>query len=137
HPCTMTPELGTLHMRKLCRREFLHLAAGAAALPFAPHVAMAQAYPTRPVRIIIPFTAGGAADVLLRLVAQKLAEKWEQPVVIENRAGGNTLTGTVAVTKGPTDGYTLLFTGEQTFSLNPLLYAILPYSMKELDPIIL
>ena len=88
-------------------------------------------------RVIIPFTPGGAPDVLLRLVAQKLSEKWGQGVVVENRAGGNTLTGTVAATKSPPDGYTLLMTADQTFILNPLLYATLPYSMKELDPIIL
>ena len=103
----------------------------------APRLSFAQAYPSRPVRVIIPFTPGGAPDVLLRLVAQKLSEKWGQGVVVENRAGGNTLTGTVAVTKGANDGYTLLLTGDQTFVLNPLLYPTLPYSMKELDPIIL
>jgi tripartite-type tricarboxylate transporter receptor subunit TctC len=89
------------------------------------------------VRVIMPFTAGGAPDVLLRMVAQKLSEKWGHQVVVENRAGGNTLTGTVAVTKSTPDGYTLLMTADQTFILNPLLYSNLPYSMKELDPVIL
>jgi tripartite-type tricarboxylate transporter receptor subunit TctC len=103
----------------------------------APRVVLAQTYPTRPVRVIMPFTAGGAPDVLLRLVAQRLSEKWGHQVVVENRAGGNTLTGTVAVTKSTPDGYTLLMTADQTFILNPLLYSNLPYSMKELDPIIL
>jgi tripartite-type tricarboxylate transporter receptor subunit TctC len=70
-------------------------------------------------------------------VAQKLSEKWKQPVVVENRPGGNTLIGTTAVTKSDPDGYTLLLTADQTFILNPLLYAKLPYSMKELEPIIL
>jgi tripartite-type tricarboxylate transporter receptor subunit TctC len=121
----------------LQRRQFLRLGTSAVALPVISHIARAQAYPTRPVRIITPFSPGGGADVPLRPVAQKLAERWKQPVVIENRAGGNTLIGTAAVSKGPTDGYTLLFTSEQTFILNPLLYATLPYSMKELDPIIL
>ena len=119
------------------RRRILRLAAGAAALPAISRMSWAQAYPSRPVRIITPFSPGGGADVLLRVVAQKLAERWKQPVVIENRAGGNTLVGTVAVSKAPTDGYTLLFTSEQTFILNPLLYATIPYSMKEFDPIIL
>jgi tripartite-type tricarboxylate transporter receptor subunit TctC len=104
-----------------------------AALPMSH--ASAVDYPTRPVRVIMPFTAGGAPDVLLRLVAQKLSEKWGQGVVVENRAGGNTLVGTVAVTKSEPDGYTLLLTGDQTFVLNPLLYSSLPYSMKELKPI--
>jgi tripartite-type tricarboxylate transporter receptor subunit TctC len=117
------------------RRIFMGAAASFAVA--APRLSFAQAYPSRPVRVIIPFTPGGAPDVLLRLVAQKLSEKWGQGVVVENRAGGNTLTGTVAATKSPADGYTLLMTADQTFILNPLLYASLPYTMKELDPIIL
>src|SRR3954468_11989430 len=99
--------------------------------------AAALDYPNRPVRVIIPFTAGGAPDVLMRLVGQALSEKWGQGVVIENRVGGNTLVGTVAATKSAPDGYTLLLAADQTFILNPLLYETLPYSMKELDPVIL
>jgi tripartite-type tricarboxylate transporter receptor subunit TctC len=99
--------------------------------------AAALDYPARNVHVIIPFTAGGAPDVLMRLVGQKLAEKWGQGVVIENRAGGNTLIGTVAGAKAAPDGYTLLLAADQTFVLNPLLYSSLPYSMKELDPIVL
>jgi tripartite-type tricarboxylate transporter receptor subunit TctC len=122
---------------RLDRRRFIRVAAAAGLSLAAPRLAFAQAYPSRTVRVIIPFTPGGAPDVLLRLIAQKLSEKWGQGVVVENRAGGNTLTGTVAVTKAPADGYTLLLTGDQTFILNPLLYATLPYAMKELEPIIL
>ena len=85
----------------------------------------------------MPFTAGGAPDVLMRLVGQKLAEKWGQGVVIENRAGGNTLIGTVAGAKSAPDGYTLTLAADQTFVLNPLLYSSLPYSMSEFDPIVL
>jgi tripartite-type tricarboxylate transporter receptor subunit TctC len=99
--------------------------------------ASALDYPNRPVRVIIPFTAGGAPDVLMRLVGQALSEKWGQGVVIENRAGGNTMVGTVAAAKSPADGYTLLLAADQTFVLNPLLYASLPYSMKELDTVAL
>jgi tripartite-type tricarboxylate transporter receptor subunit TctC len=99
--------------------------------------ASALDYPNRPVRVIIPFTAGGAPDVLMRLVGQALSEKWGQGVVIENRAGGNTMIGTVAAAKSPADGYTLLLAADQTFVLNPLLYASLPYSMKELDAVAL
>jgi tripartite-type tricarboxylate transporter receptor subunit TctC len=124
-------------MSPLNRRHFIGGTTAAALTIAAPRISRAQAYPSRPVRVIIPFTPGGAPDVLLRLVAQKLSEKWGQAVVVENRGGGNTFTGTVAVTKGPTDGYTLLLTGDQTFILNPLLYTNLPYSMQELDPIIL
>ena len=99
--------------------------------------AAALDYPTRSVHVIIPFTAGGAPDVLLRLVAQKLSEKWGQGVVVENRPGGNTLVGTVAAAKAAPDGYTLLLAADQTYVLNPLLYASLPYSMEQLDPIVL
>jgi tripartite-type tricarboxylate transporter receptor subunit TctC len=93
--------------------------------------------PTRTVHVIIPFTAGGAPDVLLRLVAQKLSEKWGQGVVVENRPGGNTLIGTVAAAKSAPDGYTFLLAADQTFVLNPLLYSKLPYSMKEFEPVVL
>src|SRR6185436_19398105 len=84
----------------------------------AEQCAAATDYPARPVRVIIPFSAGGAPDVLLRIVAQKLAEEWGQNVVVENRPGGNTLIGTVAVTKAPAQGYTLLLAADQTFVLN-------------------
>ena len=99
--------------------------------------AAANDYPARAVRVIIPFSAGGAPDVLMRLVGQKLSEKWGHAVVVENRVGGNTLIGTVAAAKSAPDGYTLLLAADQTFVLNPLLYGSLPYSMKELDPIVL
>lgn len=92
-------------------------------------------YPTRTVRIIIPFSAGGAPDVVMRVVAQALSDKWKQSVVIENRPGANTFTGTTAVTRSTPDGYTLLFTADGTFILNPLLYASIPYTMGELAPI--
>src|SRR3954471_520439 len=114
----------------------LALACIAGALPTAPQ-AIALDYPTKPVHVIVPFTAGGAPDVLMRLLGQKLAEKWGQGVVIENRAGGNTLIGTVAGAKSAPDGYTLTLAADQTFVLNPLLYSSLPYSMKEFEPIVL
>jgi tripartite-type tricarboxylate transporter receptor subunit TctC len=99
--------------------------------------ARAQDYPNRTVKVIIPFTAGGAPDVLFRLVAQALSEKWGHGVIIENRAGGNTIPGTLAATKSAPDGYTLLFTADGTFVLNPLLYSSLPYSLSDLVPIVL
>ncbi len=99
--------------------------------------AAALDYPIRPVHVIVPFTAGGAPDVLMRLLGQKLAEKWGQGVVIENRAGGNTLIGTVAGAKAAPDGYMLTLAADQTFVLNPLLYSSLPYSMKEFEPVVL
>ncbi|HET7559646.1 MAG TPA: tripartite tricarboxylate transporter substrate binding protein [Limnochordia bacterium] len=103
----------------------------------APLRAYALDYPNHTVRVIIPFTAGGAPDVLMRLVGQKLAEKWGEGVVIENRAGGNTLIGTTAAAKSAPDGYTLFLAADQTFVLNPLLYGSLPYSMKEFEPIVI
>jgi tripartite-type tricarboxylate transporter receptor subunit TctC len=103
----------------------------------APQSAAALDYPLHPVKIIVPFTAGGAPDVLMRLLGQKLSEKWGQGVVVENRAGGNTLIGTVAGAKSAPDGYTLTLAADQTFVLNPMLYSSLPYSMKEFEPVVL
>jgi len=94
-------------------------------------------YPARTVRIVIPFSAGGSPDIVMRIVAQALSDKWKQPVVVENRPGANTFIGTTAVTRGAPDGYTLLFTADGTFILNPLLYTSLPYAMSELAPITL
>jgi tripartite-type tricarboxylate transporter receptor subunit TctC len=93
---------------KLPRRQFLHLAAGAAALPAVSRVARAQAYPSRPVRMIVPFAPGGTSDILARLMGQWLSERLGQPFVIENRPGANSNIGTEAVVRAPSDGYTLL-----------------------------
>jgi tripartite-type tricarboxylate transporter receptor subunit TctC len=95
----------------LRRREFLGLAAGAAALPFAPHVARAQAYPTRPVRLVVGFAPGGSNDIVARLIGQRLSERLNQPFVIENRPGAGTNIATEAVVRAPADGYTLLLAG--------------------------
>lgn len=94
---------------KLLRRQFLHLAAGAAALPAVSRIARAETYPTRPVRIIVGFPGGSQADILARLFGQRLSERLGQPFVIENRPGAGTNIATEAVVRAPADGYTLLY----------------------------
>ena len=93
---------------KLPRRKFLHLAAGAAALPVVSRIARAQSYPTRPVRIVVGFPAGNAPDTVARLIGQGLSERLNQPFVIENRPGAASNIGTELVVRAPADGYTLL-----------------------------
>src|SRR4051812_43320476 len=94
---------------KLPRRQFLHLAAGAAALPAFSHIASAQAYPSRPVRLIVGFPPGGGNDIVARLIGQWLSERLGQPFVIENRPGAGTNIATEAAVRAQPDGYTLLF----------------------------
>jgi tripartite-type tricarboxylate transporter receptor subunit TctC len=106
---------------KLPRRNFLYLAAGAAALSAISRIARAQAYPTRPVRIIVPIAPGGAGDITARLIGQWLSERLGQPFVIENRPGGGTNIGTEAVVRAPADGYTLLMVGGYN-AINATLY---------------
>ena len=96
---------------KLPRRTFLHLAAGAAALPALSQIAWAQAYPSRPVRLIIGYSPGASADVTARLIGQWLSERLGQPVVVESRPGAGTNIATEAVVRAPADGYTLLMVG--------------------------
>ncbi len=111
----------------------LILGIAAPALNAAP--GHANDFPSKTVRIVIPFSAGGAPDVLLRIISPHLSEKWKQPVIIENRPGANTNIGTVLVTKAEADGHTLLFSSDGTFIFNPLLYSSMPYSVSELAPI--
>ena len=106
---------------KLPRRQFLHLAAGAVALPAVSRIARAQAYPTRPVRIIVGYPPGGTADVVARLIGQQLSERLGQPFVVENRPGAGTIIATEAVVKSAPDGYTLLVV-DASPAINTMLY---------------
>ena len=120
---------------KLPRRHFLHLAAGAAALPAVSRVARAQAYPTRPVRIIVPFAPAGSADIVARLIGQWLSERLGQPFVIENRPGAGTNIGTEAVVRAPADGYTLLLVGSSS-AINATLYDKLTFNfIRDIAPV--
>jgi tripartite-type tricarboxylate transporter receptor subunit TctC len=106
---------------KLPRRNFLHLAAGAAALPAASRIAWAQTYPSRPVRIIAPTGPAGAPDILARLIAPWLSERLGQQFVVENRPGSGNNIGTEAVVRAPPDGYTLLIVSSSN-TINATLY---------------
>ncbi len=118
------------------RRSFLRLAAGAAVLAAASPFAVAQNYPSRPIRLVVGFPPGGAADIIARLYAQSLSARLGQPVVIENRpgSGGNLASDTVA--KAEPDGYTLLHGTDNVFMSNPHLYARMPFDpLKDLVPV--
>jgi tripartite-type tricarboxylate transporter receptor subunit TctC len=120
---------------KLPRRQFLRLAAGAAALPAASRIAIAQAYPSRPVRIVVGFPAGGATDISARLMGQWLSERFGQQFIIENRAGAGGNIGTEAVVKAPPDGYTLLQVATPN-GLNAALYANLNFNfVRDIAPV--
>src|SRR5262245_45974650 len=120
---------------KLPRRRFLHLAAGAAALPFAPRIARAQSYPTRPVRLVIGFPVGGSQDIMGRLIGQWLSERLGQQFVIENRAGDAGNVGAEAVVRAPADGYTLLVVGSN-HAVNATLYDKLNFNfIRDIAPV--
>jgi tripartite-type tricarboxylate transporter receptor subunit TctC len=117
------------------RRQFLHLAAGAAALPIVPRIARAQAYPSRPVRIVVGFAPAGPADILARLLGQWLSDRLGQPFVIENRAGAAGNIGTEAVVRATPDGYSLLLTTSAN-AINATLYDKLNFDfLRDIAPI--
>ena len=107
--------------------EGLRIALALACIGLSAGPAHTQAYPTKPVTIVVTLAAGGAADVIARAVAQRLTEEWGQPVVVENKGGANNQVGTTAVARSAPDGYTLLLTPEHTFTVNPYLYRKLSY----------
>src|SRR5262247_2468192 len=120
---------------KLPRRTFLHLAVAAAALPAVPRLAWAQAYPTRPVRLIVPVAPGGASDITARLIGQWLSERLGQPFIIENRPGAGNNIGTEAVVRAPADGYTLLLCGTPN-ATNATIYDKLNYNfIRDIAPV--
>src|SRR5262249_33475932 len=117
------------------RRQFLHLAAGAAALPAVSRFAWAQAYPTRPVRIVVGFPPGGPSDLAARLIGQWLSDRLGQPFIIENRPGASSNIGTEAVVKASADGYTLLLVSAANAS-NATLYDKLNFNfMRDIVPV--
>ena len=120
---------------KLPRRNFLHLAAAAAALPTVSRVARAQAYPTRPVRWIVPYPPGGAADPIARLIGPFLSERLGKPVVIENKPGAGANIGTEFVVRSPPDGHTLLFITTANM-INATFYRDLSFDfMRDITPV--
>jgi tripartite-type tricarboxylate transporter receptor subunit TctC len=120
---------------KFPRRRFLHLAAGAAALPAVSRTAWAQTHPMRPVRIIVGFPPGGAYDNVARLLGPWLSERLGQPFVIENRPGGGSNIATEAAVRAPADGYTLLLVGA-TQAMNVTLYDKLTFNfIRDIAPV--
>src|SRR5258706_1600621 len=95
------------------------MACVAGTLIIAAPLALPQTYPSKPIRIIVPFPAGGTSDTVPRLIAQKLADRFGQPVIVENRPGGDTLIGTEAVAKAVPDGYTVLFISGSAITVLP------------------
>ena len=120
---------------KFTRRIFLHLAAGAAVLPALSRVAKAQAYPSRPIRLIIGYTPGGSADLTARLMGQWLSERLGQSFVVENRPGGGTNIATEAVVRAPPDGYTFLLAAPAN-AINATLYDKLNFNfLRDSEPV--
>src|SRR6201996_4931454 len=118
------------------RRTFLHLAAGAAAMPALPRMARAETYPSRPVRIVVGFAAGGATDIQARLMGQWLSDHLGQQFIVENRAGASGNIGTEAVAKSSPDGYTLLQI-VTPHAINAALYTHLNFDfLRDIAPVI-
>jgi len=121
---------------KFARRIFLHLAACAVALPAVSHVAKAQTYPTRPVRLIVPFPPGGLSDIIGRLIGQSLRTRLGQPFIIENRPGAGSNLGTEAAARAAPDGYTLLVVGQPN-TINTTLYSRLNFDfLRDIAPVV-
>jgi tripartite-type tricarboxylate transporter receptor subunit TctC len=134
-PATTSANVSEEDAMRLPRRRFLRLAGAAIALPAVARIASAQAYPTRPVRMIIGYPPGGSADITARLVGQWLSERLGQPVVIESRPGGGTNIATEAVVRAAPDGYTLLLVAPAN-AINASLYDKLNYNfLRDIAPV--
>src|SRR5215831_21142480 len=113
---------------KLPRRNFVHLAAGAAALPVVSRIACAQAYPTRPVTMVVTFPAGSGSDILARILGPRLSEFLGQQVIIEDVGGGGGITGAYRVARAAPEGYQFVLGGTDTFAQSQTLYKTPPYN---------
>jgi tripartite-type tricarboxylate transporter receptor subunit TctC len=117
-------------------RAYLRICSALLMLALGAAAANAQSYPNKPIRMIVPFPAGGPSDVLARVIGQKMSETFGQQVVVDNRPGGNTIIGAEAVAKAAPDGYTLLMAIDSTLTMNQYLYSKLPYDpLKDFAPI--
>src|SRR6266536_1289143 len=126
---------GKGRLMKIPRRQLLYLAAGAAVLPALSRIARAQAYPTRPVRIIVGFAAGGTTDIISRLLGQWLSERLGQQFIIENRPGASANLAAEAVVRAPADGYTLLAL-VSTNTINATLFDKLSFNLnRDIAPV--
>jgi tripartite-type tricarboxylate transporter receptor subunit TctC len=116
-------------------RVFLNGAIALAGMLLVAGMAQAQQYPNKPIRMLVPFAAGGGTDNMARVLAQRMSESMGQPVVVDNRPGSDTSVAAAVLAKSPPDGYTTFLTLDITFTMNPFIYATLPYDPKELAPV--
>ena len=134
-PASPWPTFPGVNGMNIPRREFLHLAVGAAALPVASRIAQAQTYPTQPVHLIVPLAAAGGGDILARLMGQWLTERLGQQFIIDNRPGGGGNIGTDVVVRAPADGYTILLVGSYN-AVNATFYDSLKYNfIRDIAPV--
>jgi tripartite-type tricarboxylate transporter receptor subunit TctC len=127
---------GTMKLR-LPRRHFLHLAASATALPIMPHIATAQAYPTRPITMVVPFPPGGPVDTIGRIVADRMKVSLDQPIVIENVPGASGSIGVARAVRAAPDGYTLSIGSSGSHLFTGAVYALPWDLLKDLEPVVL
>ena len=103
--------------------------------PVLPGIAAAQAWPTKPIRMIVPWNPGGTSDTIARILGQKMTEAWGQQVVIDTRAGASGIIGTEVAMRAPADGYTLLHANMSQFATNPFLYKVSYDTLRDFEPV--